>query len=239
MSGSVIISRSIFDHEFFAEEPMTEREAWMWMIMDAAWKPHRKRAGDFVVDLGRGQLAASVRFMAGVWKWTPARVQRFIKRLQALDMISLKTDTGVSVITVCNYNKYQYQAKAGDTGPIQDRYRTDTNKKKGEIREEEETEANASAKKIGSRLPADWRLPKALGDWAVSQGMSEAEARQEADKFRDYWIGIPGKGGVKLDWSATWRNWVRKAIADRSRIKPFQKSDADMFGAFGRIREVH
>jgi uncharacterized protein YdaU (DUF1376 family) len=30
------------------------------------------------------------------------------------------------------------------------------------------------------------------------------------DRFRDYWIAIPGKDGEKLDWFATWRNWVRK-----------------------------
>jgi len=28
--------------------------------------------------------------------------------------------------------------------------------------------------------------------------------------FRDYWIAKPGKDGVKLDWAATWRNWVRR-----------------------------
>ena len=28
-------------------------------------------------------------------------------------------------------------------------------------------------------------------------------------RFRDYWIAAPGRGGVKLDWLATWRNWVR------------------------------
>lgn len=29
------------------------------------------------------------------------------------------------------------------------------------------------------------------------------------DGFRDYWIARPGREGVKLDWFATWRNWVR------------------------------
>lgn len=33
------------------------------------------------------------------------------------------------------------------------------------------------------------------------------------DAFRDYWISKPGKDGVKLDWTATWRNWVRKQYA--------------------------
>jgi len=27
--------------------------------------------------------------------------------------------------------------------------------------------------------------------------------------FRDYWIAIAGAKGVKLDWFATWRNWIR------------------------------
>lgn len=28
-------------------------------------------------------------------------------------------------------------------------------------------------------------------------------------EFVDYWIGVPGQRGVKLDWPATWRNRVR------------------------------
>jgi len=28
-------------------------------------------------------------------------------------------------------------------------------------------------------------------------------------KFCDYWTAKPGKSGTKLDWLATWRNWVR------------------------------
>lgn len=81
---------------------------------------------------------------------------------------------------------------------------------------EEKEEPNGSSKKRGSRLPADWRLTKALGDWAMKEGLSEVSVRREADKFRDYWNGVPGKSGVKLDWDGTWRNWVRKAVGDAS-----------------------
>ncbi len=102
--------------------------------------------------------------------------------------------------------------------------------------EKKEREANASPKKksVGSRLSAGWLLPKPWGDWAVTEGMANAAVRREADRFRDYWIGKPGKDGVKLDWEATWRNWVRKALDDkRATAKP-----ADEFGAFGKIRSV-
>ena len=33
----------------------------------------------------------------------------------------------------------------------------------------------------------------------------------EHRKFIDYWIAQPGQKGVKVDWPATWRNWIRKA----------------------------
>jgi uncharacterized protein YdaU (DUF1376 family) len=29
------------------------------------------------------------------------------------------------------------------------------------------------------------------------------------DGFRDYWVSVAGAKGIKLDWFATWRNWIR------------------------------
>jgi hypothetical protein len=37
------------------------------------------------------------------------------------------------------------------------------------------------------------------------------EIHNIADEFRDYWISVPGSKGVKLDWLATWRNWIRRS----------------------------
>ena len=54
MSGTVNIARALFSHECFADEAMTEREAWVWLIMEASWKPRTRRMGDYVVDLERG-----------------------------------------------------------------------------------------------------------------------------------------------------------------------------------------
>ena len=53
----------------------------MWLIAQAAFKPHRKRVGRVVVDLARGQLAHSTRFMAKAWKWSEASVRRFLAKL--------------------------------------------------------------------------------------------------------------------------------------------------------------
>lgn len=63
----------------------------------------------------------------------------------------------------------------------------------------------------GTRLPTDWMLTQELGEWALSEGLTRDRIRQEADRFRDYWIAKPGSAGRKTDWPATWRNWVRRA----------------------------
>lgn len=63
-----------------------------------------------------------------------------------------------------------------------------------------------------SRLPADWILPKAWGEWALQERpeLTAERVRNIADTFKDHWIAQPGQKGVKADWQATWRNWVRR-----------------------------
>ena len=69
--------------------------------------------------------------------------------------------------------------------------------------------------KRGSRLPQDWFLTKAMGDWAT-QERPDLDVRQVAEQFKDYWVSQAGQKGVKLDWDATWRNWVRNTKVVKS-----------------------
>ncbi len=64
----------------------------------------------------------------------------------------------------------------------------------------------------GARLPTDWKLPKAWGDWALTEQPTwDAEyTRKISEMFRDYWKEIPGQKGLKLTWEGTWHNWVKK-----------------------------
>lgn len=113
--GTFSVSRSIWKHEAFADEPMTEREAWLWMIGEAAWKPRVKRLGKYTADLERGQLIVSVRFLADAWGWSKSRVSRFILRLKNRDMLRSETGTGILIITICNYDEYQPYAVGNGT----------------------------------------------------------------------------------------------------------------------------
>ncbi len=75
------------------------------------------------------------------------------------------------------------------------------------------------ARKRGTRLPEDWSISAELRTWVIAEGISPDLAIAEDKKFVDYWRGVPGQKGVKLDWPGTWRNWIRRA-AENNRPKP-------------------
>lgn len=84
--------------------------------------------------------------------------------------------------------------------------------------------AKAASTPRGNRLPADWVLPKAWGDWAIAEypQWTPDKVRREGASFRDHWTAKTGKEATKLDWEATWRNWCRSSIAHRDDPKPGQ-----------------
>ncbi|MEL6362835.1 MAG: hypothetical protein AAFR21_17315 [Pseudomonadota bacterium] len=134
MTGYIRHHRSTFDHPCFADEPFTEREAWVWMIMEASYKPRVKRTGRHVANLERGQFSASVRFLAEKWGWTKSKVHRFLERLKNRDMIGTETGTGMMVLTISNYDIYQEPERnlgtAGGQQPGQSWDSSGTNLKK-------------------------------------------------------------------------------------------------------------
>jgi hypothetical protein len=65
----------------------------------------------------------------------------------------------------------------------------------------------------GARVPDPFPLTEELKEWARENAPGIGWGEHE--KFMDYWRGAPGQRGVKLDWPATWRNWMRKAAEQR------------------------
>ena len=73
----------------------------------------------------------------------------------------------------------------------------------------------------GSRLPADWN-PSDVDKQFCKTERPDIDPEKTADRFRDYWISQPGAKGIKLNWPATWRNWVRNE--SRSASQPPKKN---------------
>lgn len=117
--GYIAVQRSVWDHPLFPDEPMSKREAWLWLLNEAAWRECRVKTANGPVTLQRGQLTFSLRFMAQKFKWSINKVRRFLECLQNEYMVGLEigtdANTAQSVITICNYNKYQNGSAQTDT----------------------------------------------------------------------------------------------------------------------------
>jgi uncharacterized protein YdaU (DUF1376 family) len=62
----------------------------------------------------------------------------------------------------------------------------------------------------GTRLPDDFEPDPTCRALAETLLLTIPESQQALDNFLDYWRGVPGAKGVKLDWQATFRNSLRK-----------------------------
>ena len=68
--------------------------------------------------------------------------------------------------------------------------------------------ANAGARR-GTRIPEPFPVTPEMVTWA-RENTPELDHRHVTEAFADYWRATPGARGVKLDWTAVWRNWLRK-----------------------------
>jgi hypothetical protein len=113
----------------------------MDLVMLAAWEPHTVTIKGQLCTLERGDLAASVRFLAHRWRWGLRKTASFLARLQVDEML-LKKRNGSgngspSVFCVVNYDTYQADdgeerngsRNASGTLPVRLRYETKKGKK--------------------------------------------------------------------------------------------------------------
>jgi hypothetical protein len=83
----------------------------------------------------------------------------------------------------------------------------------------EEAKASSSRTKRGTRIPADFIATPEMVAWAREHAPT-VDGPRETAKFVNYWQAIAGAKGVKLDWVATWRNWLLNAAERAPNAKP-------------------
>lgn len=108
------------------------------------------------------------------------------------------------------YERYKAAFHLGEEGETQSPSKAPS---KPETEEETETgkETGAGAREKtqrATRLPADWVAPAEYIDFCQTERPDLDPDAMQA-KFRDYWVGVPGAKGTKLDWAGTWRNFIR------------------------------
>ncbi len=192
--------------------PLCERAAWIWLIERAAWKPRKCQVGGTEIQLQRSQLIASFRYLARAWGWDKERVRRFLKVRRERDDIRRENttpgETGGSLITICNYEKYQSDPDLGETAD-----ETETRQLEPRTRDKEEEERTKKVRKkdsdyafSGAIVRLTWR------DFANWQGAYKAvpDLRAALQKRDDWLATLPASDRRRKDWFLPTSNWLAK-----------------------------
>ncbi len=86
-----------------------------------------------------------------------------------------------------------------------------------------------------TRIPEGFTVTDEMCKWADDEGMPPAYVASETAKFVDHYRAAAGAKGVKLDWIATWRNWLRRDL-DGARASPrsnVTRLEASRSGTYG------
>jgi hypothetical protein len=221
VSGYVRIHRPLFEgHPAFRN--CAEAMAFAWLIVKAQWQPAKVRYKDRIIFLDRGQAAVSVRDFARAMDRDKAWIERLLKRLKSETMVTTRNETGVTVITICNYNEYQSDVgrcetvdeTPGETGARQGR---DTEQR---IEEREEVKNSASqsvARQPVSEAVSVWNENAPHAGWPRINALSDKRRRHVASRLRDH--GLDG--------------W--KAAITRARISPYLGHDPPSWFTFNWI----
>src|SRR5882757_1158592 len=94
-------------------------------------------------------------------------------------------------------------------------------------------EPRSAKPKRGTRLKPDWKPSDEARAWTLER-IDQAKASAELEKFRNYWLAKSGKDATKVDWDATWRNWVLNGHSSRASPNGNGRSTTDDRVAQGR-----
>lgn len=193
--GVFAVDRGVFDHPILSEpnRAYSRREAWLWLLAEAAWKPRKVGRIGATIELERGQLAHSIRFMANAWGWSKSAVERFLARLKTGTMIETATGTGLVVITVCNYGDYQ-RLGLPDRDSNRDSNRDTTGTAAGQTRNIQSIKEDILSETVGS-------------DLAKPEGKGRRKANAYTPEYEAFWKAYPSTiGQTKMDGFKAWQN---------------------------------
>lgn len=103
--GWIAVHRKIASHWIWKDK--IKRCRWLDLLMLAEWEPITTRYGKHKIFVDRGQVAVTIRSLMHFWKTNNRVVKEFLQTLIDEKMIEVEKESGLTIITICNYDQYQ------------------------------------------------------------------------------------------------------------------------------------
>ncbi|MBR0539855.1 MAG: hypothetical protein IJK36_06470, partial [Bacteroidales bacterium] len=115
MAGWIKISRDIVNHWLWQDKPFSRGQAWIDLLLMAAWKERIFFVRGIRVEQRRGDVCLSVREMCERWHWSNGKVIRFLNELETAQQITQQKSNVINTISIVNYDNYQMDNTTDET----------------------------------------------------------------------------------------------------------------------------
>ncbi len=106
--GWIKLHRKIFNNPILTRSrTFSDMEAWIWILTNVNHDKAQVLIGADVIQCERGEMITSQKKLCIIFRWGNSKLRNFLKRLHKCKMISFKTNTKLTCITVIKYDTYQ------------------------------------------------------------------------------------------------------------------------------------
>lgn len=130
MSGWIKLHRKINDNPILKKgKTYSNFEAFIWLLLRVNYDNAKVIIGGEIYRLKQGQMITSKKKLMLVFNWGNSRLNTFLNLLEKDKMIEFKSNSKLTMITICNYMDYQDSKSETNIKQIPNKYQTNTNKK--------------------------------------------------------------------------------------------------------------
>ena len=113
--GYIKLHRDITTNWLWEEKPFSYGQAWIDLLLLANWKDGKELYNHRLMDRKAGTVYVSKQWLADRWGWSRKKVDTFIGNLEMDNMVSTKSTTQGTTLTIENWAKWQEQGATQDT----------------------------------------------------------------------------------------------------------------------------
>ncbi len=115
-NGFIKVDRGLFRNSFWTETRVYSRaEAWIDLIQSARFEAKQEFIKNKMIDVQRGEVPISLRYLENRWKWGNTKVRNYLKMLTDLGMITSRQHRGQTIVTLVKYEDFNGKQQKDNT----------------------------------------------------------------------------------------------------------------------------